>query len=179
MSDTSDYSKGAVYRPGCVTAYAVLLIAGAGLMILGGIGIVVSDPDFIFGLIYVAFAAPAIAAAVGIWRMQKWGWWVVVVMQSLSILLSLFGGVISFIISAVINGGILYWFVQNQNLFDGTGSVEMAEMQKGSNKNTTTAIIIGVVALVCIIPVVVIAILTLLGPQIGNVFSGIVFGLEP
>jgi len=39
-------------------------------------------------------------------------------------------------------------------------------------------IVAGVVIMIVIVPVVIIAVLTLLGPQIGDVFSGIVTGLE-
>ncbi len=45
--------------------------------------------------------------------------------------------------------------------------------------DTASAVaIVGVIAVVCLIPIMTIAILTLLGPQIGNVFSRITAGLE-
>lgn len=56
--------------------------------------------------------------------------------------------------------------------------MEKPVSQSGS-KATTIAVVIGVIGtMCCLIPFVAIAILTLLGPQIGNVFSRITAGLE-
>jgi hypothetical protein len=177
-----------------VTAYAVLLFIAGGLYalgaILGGLG-ALADPDTAgfgagFALCLGLLAAIPIITAIGLWQMAKWGWWIVVILQSLGlavIALNLCaalgagdsaqtGPVLCYaVIGGAINGTILYWFLNNSHLFEGTGPVSAS----GGN---AAAVIIGiVVVVVCLVPIVLIVILALLGPAIGNVFSGIVVGL--
>jgi hypothetical protein len=200
-----------VDRPGCITAYAILLWLGGGLYVLlallnGVFGL--SDPETaVYGLVTAVciglFAAIPIITGIGIWKMKMWGWWIVVILNSLGVafgLLYLLIGVIAAIetldavaliigalIGLAINGGILYWFLKNRALFGNkqTGQtamgpngelIEKPTGQSGTNA-TVIAVVIGVVAIFCMIPVVTIALLTLLGPQIGNVFSRITAGL--
>ena len=188
-------------RPGCITAYAVLLWLAGGMYLLGAgaVGIIFLSEGVetavvgLFSSLCLGFvAALPIISGIGLWRMRKWGWWMIVVLQGISLVVTAFNMCAVFatpsveeaiialagvLIGAAINGGILYWFIKNRDLFDNNAPYA----QSGSGKTGTTdmvPIIIGIVAMCVIIPIVVIAILTLLGPQIGNVFSDIVTGLE-
>jgi hypothetical protein len=138
-----------------------------------------------------------IVTGIGLWRMAKWGWWIVVILQTLgvagavlNVIAVLFvpgaahaGSPLVFVITGLVSGGILYWFFTNRHLFNGTpayrtvigpdGTAVSEPVVSSGNSNITAVIIIGVVLVFFILPVVAIAVLTLLGPQIGNVFSGI------
>lgn len=171
-----DSENQAAYRPGCVTAYAVLLIVAGGLyasVALGNSG----EPGILL-FVFWGLAALLITMGVGLWQMKKWGWWLTIIMQALAILGSLASGIISFIVSAIVNGGILYWFVQNQSLFEGDGLAAAYQTEQSTKSSSIIAMIVGAIAAFFLLAVVTIAILTLLGPQIGNVFSQIVDGLE-
>lgn len=200
-------------RPGCVTAYALLLWIAGSLYIIGALCVGISgfgaiggglgSFEICLGLLSLLLAAVPVAAGVGIWQMRTWGWALVIVMQSLSILLavlqivvftlagaadnlSLFAGSI---IGLAVSGYIVYWFAKNRALFDGAPAYQTvigpdgeAVLEPVAKKGTDTGTIIAVVgglALVSILVcVVVIAVLAILGPQIGNVFSQITFELE-
>lgn len=204
-------------RPGCVSAYAILLWAMSGLSLLalicmltgaiagveGGFGLfelVVSGIGLVFLAIYVA-------TGIGLWQMRKWGWALVVVIHSLSVI----GGIVGFIgsffilteiaagdvlivicpnlLGLLVNGLILYWFITNRALFngqtqyrpvigpDGVETMEPAE-KKGGDIGMILAAVVGLVLVAILVCVVVIALLAVLGPQIGNVFSQITFTLE-
>lgn len=206
--------KQIVDRPGCVTAYAVLAFVAGGLYIVGSLIVAVgsfSDPDTVlFGLMGAVcvglFAAIPIATGIGLWKMAKWGWWIVVILNGFGIALGLLYFLMSFLVFATgdptnamslfcgtviglaINGGILYWFIQNRSLFESPpvyekvvgpdGEIIEKEVQKSGMDGVAIVIIVGVFALMCLVPVVVIAILTLLGPQIGEVFSRITADLS-
>lgn len=192
MSDNS--TENMVYaheRPGCITAYAVLLWLGGGLFILSSFSLL-SDPSFgpLGAAISGLFAILLIGIGIGLWRMQSWGWWLVVILQSLGLLtafFSLIGGVIlNGLVSGLVSGGILYWFITNRRLFleahtyrPGVGSdgKPVNDLTQTSKNNNTTFIIVGVILAVFLVPVCIIAILALLGPQIGDVFSRITSGL--
>lgn len=185
-------------RPGCVTAYAVLIWLGGAFLALGTLSLLFEgDPSAICGSVFVILTA---VIGYGLWQMQEWSWWLVIILQSLSLIGSLLGlvfaftepstaaGILSSLVSAAVSGGILYWFATNRSLFSGTRAFRAVVAEDGtttqepvpSTSNQTGIIIAGaIVAVVCIIPAVIIAILTLLGPQIGNVFSRITSGLGP
>jgi ribosomal protein L40E len=191
---SSTYDEGTVYypdRPGCVTAYAVLLWLGGSFLLLSALISFFDPVEGPFVSVFVGlFALVPIITGVGLWRMQKWGWWLVVVVQSLGVVAALFslisGLLLNAIVTGVVSGGILYWFINNRQLFlgpfthhAGVGSegkpvVGGAPASKGSN---TTIIVVGIVLAVFLVPVCIIATLTLLGPNIGDVFSRIVDGL--
>lgn len=159
-------------RPGCITAYAILLWLASSLFTLSTISLIgESSPAAICGGVVVLLLA---SIGYGLWQMRAWSWWLIVILQSFSFLGFGYGIVIQFIdpllfgtglwqpwVGVVINGGILFWFARNRALFI-------------SDDKKTTLIIVGVVLLVVIAPVIIIALLTLLGPQIGDVFSRIV-----
>jgi len=210
MNNSENYNP-SVERPGCVTAYAVLVWLGAAVYLCGALFLALtsfSDPDFIlFGLILAliisAFAIIPIALGIGLWKMTMWGWWLVVVSNGFGVLgglLNLLGGVLLFaqdtgafsvlcgaVISLAINGTILYWFITNRSMFGsyttktvmGPDGEMVKERVRTSEFDVASAVaIVGMIAIFCLIPIVTIAILTLLGPQIGNVFSRITVGLE-
>lgn len=183
--------EGEVYysdRPGCVTAYAVLLWLGGGLLALGSL-ISFIDPTEGpgVGIVVGMFALLPIMTGVGLWRMQKWGWWLVVITQSLAVVVALFsllsGLLLNAIVTGAISGGILYWFINNRQIFLGPFMPHPGVGPEGepvvggvptSKSNNTTVIVVGIVLAVFLVPVCIIATLTLLGPQIGDVFSQIV-----
>lgn len=195
-------------RPGCVSAYAILMWIAGGIYIIGSFFVAIptaSIPDGGAGIAVFTFvcmglfAAIPILVGIGLWRMKQWAWWLVVIGQSLGVLGAALNVVFSLLVpdgetasfsiggsifGGLLNGAILYWFITNRHYFFGPvyvmGPDGKAIPKPGSQSDNraTTAIVIGVVAIACIIPIVVIAILTLLGPQIGNVFSRIVVGLE-
>ena len=181
--------EGEVYcpdRPGCVTAYAVLLWLGGGFLVLGAlIEFIVSSEGSLVGVLVGLFALVPIVTGVGLWRMQKWGWSLVVVTQSLGVIAALFslisGLLLNAIVTGAVSGGILYWFFSNRQLFLGPFThhagvgAEGAPVSKGSN---TTIIVVGIVVAVVLVPICIIATLTLLGPGIGDVFSRIVNDLS-
>ncbi|MBX3058973.1 MAG: hypothetical protein KF770_21105 [Anaerolineae bacterium] len=203
--------KPAVDRPGCVTAYAVLLWLAAAVYICGALTVGVfslSDTNMaaiglILALIVAAFAVIPILMGIGLWKMTMWGWWLVVISNGLGVmggLLNLLGGMLLLtedptaiatlcgaVIGLAINGYILYWFITNRVLFGsyttqnvvGLEGEIIKERVRTTGFDTASAIaIVGMVAVLCLIPIFTIAILTLLGPQIGNVFSRITAGLE-
>ena len=150
----------------------------------------------LFGLI-------PIFTGVGLWQMKSWAWWVVVVLQSIGLaftVLSLCSNLavvgmaagssssaaangqavirfMSSLIGGLINGGILYWFIANRSLFGGGAPSQRAQAASGGDIGTVVTIVLGLVGIVIMIPIVVIIILALLGPAIGNVFSGILITL--
>lgn len=184
-------------RPGCITAYAVFIWLGGALFALGTVSLILDgEPAALFGITVVILAA---FVGYGLWHMRQWSWWLVIILQSLSLLGSLFGlvgaaslgtGFLSPLAGVAVSVGILYWFVTNRSLFtgepvyrtvvgpDGETRREQVQSSGTSSSNKTVIIVVSIVLLVCIVPVVTIAVLTLLGPQIGDVFSRIVTGLE-
>lgn len=197
---SSSSNEGDVYypdRPGCVTAYAVLLWLVSGLLALSSLGLFAEPTaDPLTAAWSGLFALVLAAIAFGLWTVQAWGWWFVVIIHSLSIIAALFnlvsgmflvdasGASLSFdaLAGGVVSGSILYWFITNRRLFldpyphhalvspEGKLVVEGTPRSKNSN---TTMIIVGVLLAVFLVPVCIIAILTLLGPDVGEVFSRI------
>ena len=180
-------------RPGCVTVYALLNGLGgliflcaapvAGLLLVEDYGPVA----LVLSLFAAALALLPLAMSVGLWRMRRWGWILVVITNGTSILTSLLaffagllGGatdlIVQNLLGIVLNGFILYWFIANRGLF-GIGS-KRAGASGRDNWMVILATIGGGVLILALFCVVAIALLTLLGPQIGNVFSQITSGLE-
>jgi len=193
MSSTND--DGAVYypdRPGCVTVYAVLLWLGGGFLVLGSlIEFIAPSEGPLVGVLVGLFALVPLVTGVGLWRMQKWGWWLVVVTQSLGVVagfLNLVSGLLlNGIVTGVVSGGILYWFINNRQPFFGPFTHHAAVNAAGepvaggappSKGNNTTIVVVGIVVAVVLVPVCIIATLTLLGPGVGDVFSRIVNDLS-
>ena len=184
-------------RPGCVTAYAVLIWLGGALFAISTVSFISEgNPAAICGGVFVILAA---IIGYGLWQMREWSWWLVIILQSLSLAGSLFmmfvvltspfasEGILGPLASAVVSGVILYWFATNRSHFAGEpvyrtvvgpDGETVREQVQPSGSNKTVIIVVGVVLLVVVVPVVIIAILTLLWPEIGNVFSRIVEGLE-
>jgi hypothetical protein len=185
-------------RPGCVTAYAVLLWLWSGFLALSTLSFF-SDPALgpVAAVCPGLFTIVLLASGIGLWRMQPWGWWPVVIIQSIGVVgavLNLFtglsqadgaggGSILGAIVAGAISGGILYWFIKNRDLFsgsyiysinNGSDGEPVAGQRSASNNNTTTIIVVGTILAVFLVPVIIIAVLTLLGPQIGEVFSQIV-----
>ncbi len=66
---------------------------------------------------------------------------------------------------------------QLQNRSDGllkAENIPAAQPEKSSGLPVWAIVIIVIVAILCLLPICIIAILTLLGPTIGNVFSNII-----
>jgi len=209
-----DYaSKNKPERPGCVTAYAILLWIGSGLAVIGifcaetGYGGFFGGPIGIFeiclGLFFSLLLALGVAAGIGIWQMRKWGWALVLVLQTLSIITSTLSALALLagsnvenaaaaagnLLGLMISGYIIYWFITNRALFNGGAKVQTAVAPGGESvykpveksNDRTIAIVLalgGAVAILVLVCIVVIAMLAILGPEIGNVFSQITFALE-
>jgi hypothetical protein len=116
-------------RPGCVTAYAVIL--GIGAVLVGLLGIIsifasVSDADLSIGpaIIFLAAAVVDFLIARGVWRLKNWARIAVIVVQSLGILFSLLGlfaqalPVFGTVIGLGVSGYIVYWFASHSEYFD-------------------------------------------------------------
>lgn len=145
-------------RPGCLTILAILYIVSAACYLLNGALVAagfVQSPYEAFGrfsaieigLLIATSALIPLAIAYGLWKLQLWAWWIVVITTSFSVLflvltivgtlyidptaLSAEPGFVTFINSfkviiititamiLVVNGGILGWFLQNKFLFVG------------------------------------------------------------
>lgn len=107
-------------RPGCLTAYAILLfILGIGAGVFGLWAMTISMPEFlIFGL---AIALLAIPISIGLWYQRNWARITVIVLQIINISYYLFGifsgNSLESIIGLPISGIILYWFLNNRDIF--------------------------------------------------------------
>jgi hypothetical protein len=134
------YGPAQKQRPGCVTAYAVLLWIGAALVGLGGpiVGITAASEMGEYALLTLCITAVAIGAAAlnvtigwGLWRLKNWARILVIVFQSLGVLSSLASlclvlgdsgtaeptSICSTILGLAVNGYIIYWFASNSEYF--------------------------------------------------------------
>ena len=194
-------------RPGCITALAILYWVSGAFYVIGGIAtgvllMVDGGETAVWGLVSMfcigLFAFLPIGFGIGLWQMKKWAWWIMMVVEGIS----LFGVVanlcliavaqdltyaiitlVTSLFNGVIHGGIFYWFYTNQGLFepsyfrDKEGKVYTRPV-KGTDNGVAIAILVAGLGLLCVIPIIVIAVLTLMGPQIGDVFSQIIIDLE-
>jgi hypothetical protein len=206
-------------RPGCVTAYAVLMWIGGGLVVIGGLCTLSSVVGFGGGLggaevilfgVLLLLASINVVTGIGLWQMKKWGWALVVVTNGLSVAAQLCSMAFSVLIttgsgieylaseptllcgnlvSLLVSGFVLYWFVTNRELFNGEPRYETVvgpdgEMRQelATKKTSDTTMLLavggGMVLVFIVICVAVVALLSIMGPQIGNVFSQITFELE-
>jgi hypothetical protein len=134
-------------------------------------------------LCFGALALIPIILALGLWVMASWAWWWVMIGQAAAVVGGVLGVILSFlfddpifIISAVIvamvnlavNGGILYWFFINQDLFN------VGHPVHGVTGETLLTVFAGVAVVMILIVGGVMLLFTLLGGSIGDIFSGIV-----
>jgi hypothetical protein len=219
MSDESSGKWAQQERPGCVTAYAILLWAGAGLALiiafcglasfLGTVGGSLGGFEIIIIGVLLVLLAINVVSGIGLWQMKKWGWALVVVLHAFSIimqvlsmgltLLSVVGSggdylvsqpsvLCGNLISTLVSGFILYWFITNRELFNGgpeyksvvgaDGEIRQEPVRKTSDTTMLLAVGGGLVLVLVLVCVAVVAMLAIMGPQIGNVFSQITFELE-
>jgi len=124
---------------------------------------------------------------VGLWRMRKWGWWLVVITQSLGLVGALFnllsGLLLSAIVTGVVSGGILYWFINSRQMSLGPFTQHTSVGAEGElviggvpklKSNNSTIVVIGIALAVFLVPVCIIVVLNLTWAEIGEVFSRIV-----
>jgi alpha-tubulin suppressor-like RCC1 family protein len=130
-------------RPGCLTAYALLLLlTGLGLA-LGGftVGIVTAaenrwEPDtvvLVSSLLIIGLLIGVIAN--GLLKMKRWAWVVIIIFQTITVLSYLiaflvgfltgeqgmqgsYGGVGGIVLGLIIQGAILNWFANHRELFE-------------------------------------------------------------
>jgi len=208
MVSTAPYGSSSatqVSRPGCITVYAVLLWVTGSSFTRSAES---AGPALMVGLVFFAgciglLGLIPIVTGIGLWQMKSWAWWVVVVLQSIGLALTLLSlcsnlavvgmsagrstgtaanaeavvRIMSALIGGLINGGILYWFISNRSLFGGGAASQGAQAASGGDTGTVVTIVLGLVGIAIMIPIVIIIILALLGPAIGNVFSNILLGL--
>jgi hypothetical protein len=139
--------KSSPHRPGCVTAYAIFIVAIHALVLgfrilasllenIDYIGPGLGLPEIVAGPWYagIFMVILDVASAVGIWRMRKWGWRLVM----LSFALGVYNGIQDLIISwrdgttgdivcdaiwLPLLGIPIYWFLKNRNLFNGEKNI--------------------------------------------------------
>lgn len=123
-------------RPGCVTAWAVILWIGAAFSLLGLVtggnldqGDIPAQYRSLLSVIAVGctipYAAVLIAAGMGLWKMKRWGWWLGIAVLALGLvngLLSVLsaGGTSQIVQGAatvVIAAAILFWVAKNRSFF--------------------------------------------------------------
>jgi hypothetical protein len=183
---------------GGLAVIGLCLLTASGGLFGGPIGIF----EICLGSIYFLLVVLGITAGIGIWQMRRWGLVLALVLQSLSIITSALTALafvagssqnLSYafgnLVGLAINGFIIYWFITNRALFNGGTnvvstagpggeSVYQPAQQKRNDAAMALLAIGGVVAIGLLVCIVVIAILAILGPQIGNVFSQITYTLD-
>jgi len=116
-------------RPGCVTAYAVLLGIGAilaGLLGILAIIMLISGEDLsaASAIFFLVAAVLDFLIARGVWRLKNWARIAIIVVQSLGMLISLLGllaealPVFGTVIGLGISSYIVYWFASHSEYFD-------------------------------------------------------------
>lgn len=116
-------------RPGCVTAYAVLLGIAGVIFALGGILMSEGDDGLLLFVGGIIGALLCFVLARGLWRMRKWARVLAMVVVGLGIagnllrISELFTGdisgqvLVSSVIGLFVGGIIVYWFYDNGHLF--------------------------------------------------------------
>lgn len=107
-------------RPGCVTAYAILLGIGGVLTVVGAIAVGAQGNVgyCIGGILYAAFCLGIVN---GLWNLNGWARIAVIVLESLSAigsLISLASGQPFAILGLVLGGVVIWWFALNGDYFD-------------------------------------------------------------
>jgi hypothetical protein len=113
-------------RPGCVTAFVILVGIGVALSVLTSIiGVSVAPyvdtGSMIEIVITVASAILYGAIAVGLWQLKNWARIAVIVLLGLNLLLLialLFSGLFFAVIGLLIGGYCLYWFAAHAEYFN-------------------------------------------------------------
>lgn len=143
MLEGTEIGQRQVERPGCITIYSILLWLGGGigvpiaLLFLIGFSFVGWETAELFffaaglltGGFYLGLALLSIAGGIGIWGMKRWGWWLVVLAQLISLgfiaLDSIFqvqqgNGGVDASGSCTSPGSVivLVWFIRNRHLFE-------------------------------------------------------------
>lgn len=175
------------HRPGCITAFVVLMWLAGGFSIIGSIGLFAmptGSEDGIIAGFSIFIAAVFIIVGVGLWQMRPWGWWSITIIHTIGLFGSILGlcgsiaameGLLATLVSTTVNGGILYWFADNRHLFSGGVSTldDTAGSPTTAKISNPILIILGVVAAIFLLPILIITILTLLGPQISDIFTDV------
>jgi hypothetical protein len=109
-------------RPGCVTAYAILLWVGAAFMVVAAVFGWNSGTDLVLVSILLIFLAIYNSImAIGLWRLRNWGRIMAIVLFGLGIvvnLLTLFTRNFQSIIGLAVGSLFLYWFITNGDVFE-------------------------------------------------------------
>ncbi len=139
-----DVAGAVAERPGCVTAYAILLLAGgvAGVLLPFYYALGPRSPKLtpqglvVLTILSMAHAAVSIPAALGLWRVQRWGVGLVMALASYGLARGIHGSVVAAaadsVDSAVIEAGVsamlflivVYWFVSKRALFKPSPSLD-------------------------------------------------------
>lgn len=117
-------------RPGCVTAYAILMFTGAGLIAIGGM-VAVSEGEGLITIIAFVLAVLYFLLAIGIWRLKNWARIILIIVQSVGLLVNLFllffalgtrGSPVQSICGQgaglLVGGYIINWFWSHGEYFD-------------------------------------------------------------
>jgi hypothetical protein len=112
-------------RPGCVTAFVLLNVVGATLLVLGQIFTValrtyVDEADILGLVTALVLAGLTVAVAIGLWQLKNWARIAIIVLLSLNMLLLVvfvFSGILPAVIGLLIDGFIIYWFATNKQYF--------------------------------------------------------------
>jgi hypothetical protein len=116
-------------RPGCVTAFVILMVVGAVLTVLQQGMAFLSGSYWDMGSTIGAVVALFLAAiystvAAGLWQLKNWARLATLVLLGLNLLL-LFGllvsGMFPAVIGLLINGYCMYWFAVNKKHFEAGG----------------------------------------------------------
>ena len=140
-------------RPGCVTAYVLLLWLAAAIPLLVVAWFFIADPlgsamvdgaiiffdTFMLPFFIAALPALlAVATGIGLWLMKRWGVWLLSILLAFVAILGFvalqilsFGGflrasttLICLVVGLLANGLVLYWYVKNRFLFNGAPEVD-------------------------------------------------------
>lgn len=120
---------GQTERPGCVTAYVLLMAFCGGLLLLAGMTSAATPFTF---LMVIALAGLYFAYAYGLWKLKNWARILLIGLHGLSLAVSVISLLIrlgggagetkSFslvsVIGWAISGYIIYWFASNGDKFD-------------------------------------------------------------
>ncbi len=112
-------------RPGCVTAFAVVIVLGAILGVLQqGMALLslpyLDDGSMVGMAVACCIAVLYAVVAVGLWRLKNWARIAVIVLLGLNVLLSgllVLNGILPALLGVAVSGACLYWFAANKKVF--------------------------------------------------------------